>query len=386
MKDPGALLQDLIRRRSITPDHNPAGDDGAVDLVQSWAQALGFAVTRFDRNRTSNFYARLGSDGPNFCFAGHVDVVPPGEGWTHDPFGAEIEDGVLYGRGAVDMKGGVACAVAAIARVLEKGPPKGSLSLVITGDEEGTADDGTRYILEELAARNERIDYCLVAEPSSLNQVGDSMKIGRRGSLTANIVVKGVQAHAAYPHLADNPVPKIAAMISALAGARLDEGHGAFPPSTLAFTNLAAGVGAANVTPGSASLQFNIRFNTLHDPESLERWIRGALAMWEPFEMTIHCSALPFYTQPGTLTRLAANAIATETGQTVELSTAGGTSDARYMAKFCSQTIELGPCNATMHKIDECVSLADLETVTRIYERILEGLSDGLPHPGFMTT
>jgi succinyl-diaminopimelate desuccinylase len=366
LSNPVALAQALLRCRSITPDHNNAGDDGAMDLLQGWLSSLGFAVTRFDRNRTSNLYARRGPR--PLCFAGHTDVVPVGEGWRHDPFGGVVENGILYGRGAVDMKGAIAAFIAAAAR-----QPQASAALLITGDEEGRAQDGTQYVLEALAKTGEAISACIVGEPASGARVGDTIKIGRRGSLNGRVAVKGVQGHSAYPHLADNPIPKLARVIEALAAHEWDRGTDLFPPTTLAFTNLAGGTGATNVIPGSASATFNIRFNPLHDRESIAATLAAlpAQAGIQGCDLTLDCSALPFQTEAGAFVKQVQDAAQSVTGMSPKLSTDGGTSDARFIAKVCADTVELGLANATAHKVDEGVPLADLETLTKIYEKIL---------------
>ena len=368
LADPVGLAQALIRCRSITPDHNSAGDGGAMDLVQDWAEALELRTARYDHNVTPNLHACKTGHGPNLYFAGHTDVVPPGEGWMLDPFAAVTDKGVLYGRGAVDMKGAIACFVAALARTPGRRVPAG---LLITGDEEGHAADGTEFLLTQVLNNGHRIDRCIVGEPTSLGWVGDTIKIGRRGSLNATLRVMGVQGHSAYPQLADNPVPRVAAIIEALAATPLDEGTDAFEPSTLAFTGLSAGTGATNVTPADATVRFNIRFTPAHTPESLEAELRRRIAGLGPYELSATCNALPFLAPAGPLRQNAQDAVEAVTGRQPVFSTGGGTSDARFIARHCAQVIELGLVNATMHKVDEAVPVDDLETLTRLYSAIL---------------
>ena len=369
LADPVALAQALIRCASITPDHNAGDDGGAMDLVQGWAAALGMRTARHDRNATRNLHAWRDGDGRGLYFAGHTDVVPPGDHWRHDPFAGAIEGDVLYGRGAVDMKGAIACFVAARARAPHCTIPIG---LLVTGDEEGSARDGTEFLLARALDAGARIDRCLVGEPTSQIQVGDTIKIGRRGSLNATLRVPGLQGHAAYPHLVDNPVPRLARMIAALAAAPLDAGTAEFEPSSLAFTGLEAGSGAVNVTPAEATVRFNIRFNPAQTLETLETEIRSRVEGCGAYELAVSCRAFPFLTPRGDFTDIAAKAVEAVTGRTPVLGTGGGTSDARFIAPRCSQVIELGLVNATMHKRDEAVAAGDLEALTRIYVAMLE--------------
>ena len=367
--DPVALAAALLRCPSITPDHNVGPDGGAMALVQSWVEALGFTVLRFDRGRTPNLYARRGRTGSNFCFAGHTDVVPVGEGWTRDPFAAEIADGRLYGRGAVDMKGAIACFIAAVSRT-----DSSSVSLLITGDEEGTARDGTVHALAELEGLGERLDLCLVGEPTSGTALGDVIKTGRRGSLNGLLRVTGTQGHVAYPDAAANPIPALARMAAALGEAAIDGEYGIFPPSHLEVTGLLSGTGATNMIPGTAEARFNIRYNPLQDAASLEDWLRSRLNGLGEYELTLADAAQPFMTAPGSFTRSVAQAVRSVTGREAAFEAGGGTSDARFIGKACPQTLELGLCNGMAHKADEYVPLEDLRRLTEIYSAILDSL------------
>ncbi|MFC7333761.1 succinyl-diaminopimelate desuccinylase [Rhodocista pekingensis] len=373
--DPIALARDLIRCPSVTP-----ADAGALDLVQSVLEGLGFTCHRLPfqepgTERVDNLYARLGDQGPNFCFAGHTDVVPAGDAaaWTVDPFGGEIIDGQLYGRGAADMKGGVAAFIAAVGSFLDRnGPPPGSISLLITGDEEGPAVNGTRKVLDWMAARGERIDACLVGEPTNPRALGDMIKVGRRGSLTATLTALGAQGHTAYPHLADNPLPRLAEALHLLASSPLDMGTPHFQPSTLALTSIDVGNPASNVIPARGTARFNIRFNDLHTPESLEAHIRDVLEeVGGAWDLTVQTSGVAFLTPPGALSDIVAAAVEAHTGRTPELSTSGGTSDARFIKDHCP-VVEFGLVGASMHKVDERVAVADLLDLTAIYRTVLE--------------
>ncbi|MBF0304869.1 MAG: succinyl-diaminopimelate desuccinylase [Alphaproteobacteria bacterium] len=370
--DPLPLAQSLIRRKSVTPD-----DDGAQDALARALSELGFACRPMPFGGIANLYARLGSDGPNFCFAGHTDVVPTGGPWTVDPFGAEVIDGYLYGRGAVDMKGAIACFVAAVARRLaQAGPPPGSISLLITGDEEGPAIHGTRAVLDRLAEEGERIDACLVGEPTSPNRIGEAMKIGRRGSLNARLRVLGAQGHVAYPHRADNPIPRLLRVLNALTEAPLDQGSAHFQASNLEVTTIDVGNPAVNVIPAEATAGFNIRFNDLHSGASLGEWIRGLCdRLGGAHELAIEVSGESFLTPIGPLSEAVAEACREVTGLVPAADTGGGTSDARFIRNACP-VLEFGLVGQTMHKIDERVAVADLETLTRIYEGVLRRAFD----------
>jgi succinyl-diaminopimelate desuccinylase len=323
-----------------------------------------------------NLYARFGSGRPHLCFAGHTDVVPVGEAkaWSRPPFGAEIHDGMLYGRGAVDMKGGIACFVAAALRHLERhgSRPAGSISYLITGDEEGPSINGTAKMLKTLAAEGEKIDACLVGEPTSPKTFGEMAKIGRRGSLNASLAVHGVQGHSAYPEATDNPIPRLLKMLSGIADVPLDPGSDHFQPSTVAVTSIDVGNPATNVTPAKAQAKFNVRFNDRHSGESLKKLLRERCdTIGGTFELTMHVTGEPFVVPPGPLSRLVTDAVREVTGREPALSTHGGTSDARFIRHYCP-VIEFGGVNATSHKVDEWMALDDLARLVEIYYRILK--------------
>jgi succinyl-diaminopimelate desuccinylase len=373
--DPVALAQALIRRPSVTPE-----DAGAIAVLEAALTSLGFAchLLRFEADGTppiENFYARRGSSGPNFCFAGHTDVVPPGDRtrWRFDPFAAEIHDGVLYGRGATDMKGAIAAFVAAVARSPQS--KAGSISLLITGDEEGPAVNGTIKVLDWLKQRGEKLDHCLVGEPSSAIRTGDVIKIGRRGSMNVAVKVLGIQGHVAYPAQALNPIPILADLVARLSAHLLDSGSAHFEPSTLSFTSVDVGNPTTNVIPGEARAAFNIRFNDLHTPDSLMATLENIAAevvraRGGEIGLSRQISGVSFVTQPGAFTDLLREAVAEVTGAPPQFSTGGGTSDARFIKDHCP-VAELGLPSGTMHKSDERVALADLETLTRIYQNVL---------------
>jgi succinyl-diaminopimelate desuccinylase len=377
MIDPVALAQALIRCPSVTPE-----DAGALDVLESALAGIGFSCTRlrFESPGTApieNLYARVGTAHPNFCFAGHSDVVPPGDSslWRSEPFAAEISDGLLYGRGAADMKSAIAAFAAAASRHLQK-PLKGTISLLITGDEEGPAVNGTVKMLQWMAEKGERIDHCIVGEPTAASHAGDTIKIGRRGSMRVDLAVRGVQGHTAYPQRAVNPIPILATIVARIAAETLDEGTPHFQPSTLAFTTFDVGNPASNVSPALARAAANIRFNDLHTPESLRLRLMeiadGVMReMGGTADVRIDCGALPFLTEPGPFTDLLLKAIERATGRMPELSTTGGTSDARFIKHYCP-VAEVGLAGATMHKVDECVAVADIENLAAIYESILE--------------
>lgn len=371
--DPVPLLRDLIRCPSVTPE-----DAGALDVLAAALGRLGFAChdLTFSEPGTPdvrNLYARLGREGPNFCFAGHTDVVPVGDrgAWAHDPFGAEIDGGRLYGRGAVDMKGAIAAFVAATARFLAAGQPRGSISLLITGDEEGPATNGTPKLLRWLAERGERLDACLVGEPTSAEAFGDMVKIGRRGSLNARLTAFGAQGHVAYPQQADNPVHRLVRMLAALIETPLDSGTAHFEPSSLQLTTIDVGNPTTNLIPAKATAGFNIRFNDAHSGAGLERSLRERLAPFGPHELTVSVSGESFLTPPGRLSETVSAAIESVCGRRPELSTSGGTSDARFIKDICP-VVEFGLRNATAHKVDEHVGLTELEDLTRIYAGVLD--------------
>jgi succinyl-diaminopimelate desuccinylase len=366
MIDPLPLAQALLRCPSVTPD-----DAGAQDILAARLDALGFTVHRLRFGATDNLFAAIGAGRPHFCFGGHTDVVPPGAAWRHPPFGGAVADDVLYGRGACDMKGAIAAFVAAAETVLAGGPVRGRLSLVITGDEEGPGTDGTVKVLEWLAARGELPDFCLVGEPTNPAALGDVIKIGRRGSLNATITIHGIQGHAAYPHLADNPVHRLAALAQALASARLDEGSAWFQPSSLQITSIDTGNPAFNVIPASAAVRLNIRFNDHHSGDGLIAWLRDQAGRHaERFELEAAVGGEPFLTAAEGFPALVADAVAAVTGRRPAMDTGGGTSDARFFARHCA-VAEFGLVGATMHKVDEAVPLADLRTLAAIYARVI---------------
>lgn len=373
--DPVALTQALIRCESVTP-----ADAGALDVVQGALEGLGFSCHRMTFSEpgtpdTDNLYARIGTAGPNLCFAGHTDVVPAGDeaAWTRPPFSADIADGTIYGRGAVDMKGAVACFIVAAGAYLSErgGKPEGSLSLLITGDEEGPGINGTIKVLDWLKARGEVLDACIVGEPSNPERIGEAIKIGRRGSINGEIVVAGRQGHAAYPERADNPVPKLARIIDRLTAARLDDGNAHFQPSNMEVTVISVPNTVTNIIPAFAKGEFNIRYNDLWTRETLEAWVRERCAeaageCGAEFTLAFSGSGGVFLTKPGPLVDAMRQAVEAATALTPELSTGGGTSDARFIKDACP-VIEFGLVNATIHKVDECVSIADLQTLTDIY-------------------
>jgi len=386
--DPARNLASLIRCPSVTP-----AEGGALAALEAMLQPLGARVDRpvFSENDEAdveNLYARLGEAGPHLMFAGHTDVVPPGEGsaWTHPPFAAEIVNGEMFGRGAVDMKGGIACFVAALARFVENhGTPKGSVSFLITGDEEGPAVNGTVKLLDWAATRGERWDAAIVGEPTNVEALGDMVKIGRRGSLSGRISVSGKQGHVAYPHLADNPVRGLLGLIEALIDPPLDQGTADFPPTNLEITTIDVGNTAVNVIPARASAAFNVRFNDTWSLETLQAEIHNRLdraaaanrfrpGRSEPAAFELEWRDRPshvFLTRDDRLIATLAGSIEAVTGRKPQLSTTGGTSDARFIKDYCP-VVEFGLVGQTMHMVDESVPLSDLETLTRIYLRFLE--------------
>jgi succinyl-diaminopimelate desuccinylase len=372
--DPVALTGALVRCPSVTPD---AG--AALDLLERVLELLGFACRRLRFSGdgsypVDNLFAKLGRGEPHLAFAGHVDVVPPGDRarWDLDPFAGEIVDGLLYGRGSVDMKSGVACFVAAVARLVEAGNlPGGSVSLLVTGDEEADAVNGTVKLLAWAAEQGERFDACLVGEPTCPERLGEVAKIGRRGSLSAQLVVRGRQGHTAYPHRADNAAHRMVAVLHRLAEAPLDDGTPWFQPSNLQITSIDIGNPASNVIPAEASARFNIRFNDRHTKASLERWLHAQIAPLAPdYTLTVTGNAEAFVTEPGRLTELLGDSVEAVTGRRPELNTTGGTSDARFIQRYCP-VIEFGLVGSTMHQANEHVAVADIEGLTRIYEAFL---------------
>ncbi|MFH1556784.1 MAG: succinyl-diaminopimelate desuccinylase [Pseudomonadota bacterium] len=373
VRDPLALAQALLRAPSVTPHA-----EGAVALVAQILESAGYEVTLlpFDSAGTpiANLYARIGTGAPNLCFAGHVDVVPPGNeaAWSHPPFGAEVVDGQLFGRGAVDMKGAVAAALAAALRHGQ--PNKGAISFLITGDEEGPALDGTVKVVDWLKARGERVDHCILGEPTNPSALGDAVKIGRRGSLSGVIRVHGKQGHVAYPHLADNPVPRLLRLLTALTAQPLDSGSAHFPPSNLEVVSVDVGNPAFNVIPAEAEAKFNVRFNDQFTLDSLKAEITRRLASAHrtgSYEVRFQTGAsASFLTAPGPFVDLVSAAIAEVTGRVPEHSTSGGTSDARFIKDLCP-VVEFGLVGRTMHAVDESTPVSDLEDLTRIYELMI---------------
>jgi len=378
--DPVTIARDLLRCPSVTP-----AEGGALTFLEKTLKAVGFTVHRMTFNEpgtdaVENFYARIGTTAPNLVFAGHTDVVPPGDekAWKHSPFSAEISGEELYGRGAVDMKGGIACAVAAVLDYLgaNAGKPKGSISFLITGDEEGVAVNGTPKLLKWVAEHGEKLDHCILAEPSNQEALGDTIKVGRRGSLNGHLIVTGTQGHVAYPHRADNPIRGLVMLVEALQSEPLDHGSAQFAPSHLEFTSVDVGNKTVNLIPGEARGRFNIRFNDNHTLESLKKLIEqrakkaagGKIKFsfqWEPSNAGV------FLTQQGPLTELVAKAIAEVTGRKPELSTTGGTSDARFITAYCP-VVEFGLVGQTMHQVNERVPLTDLRALTVIYRKIID--------------
>ncbi len=377
--DPVVVLQDLIRCRSVTPH-----EGGALSYLQKLLSDGGFHCERLqftdlDTPDVDNLFASIGHGSPHLCFAGHTDVVPAGDEsiWTHGPFDAKTKDGHIYGRGATDMKGSVAAfVVAALDHVREKGRPHGTISFLITGDEEGPAINGTVKVLQWLKDKGQMPEHCLVGEPTCVDALGDTIKIGRRGSLSFVVSVEGKQGHSAYPHKADNPIPKLSRLIERLTAVKLDDGNQHFDPSTLAFTSFDVGNQAGNVIPSKAVLKFNIRFSTEHGFESLKSLVdehveavRSELGgSWSVAHVE---GAEAFITEPGAFVGLVVDAIQEETGLVPKLSTTGGTSDARFIKDYCS-VLEFGPTNATIHQTDERISVDELIGTTRIYRRVID--------------
>jgi succinyl-diaminopimelate desuccinylase len=367
LTDPVPPAQSLIRCASVTP-----ADGGAQDSLADMLSRLGFTVHRLRYGEIENIFARIGTGGPHICFAGHTDVVPVGAAnWRSDPFGGEIRDGVLYGRGACDMKGAIAAFVSGVAQHLEQGERRGSISFLITGDEEGPATDGTVKVLEWMRANDQIPDFCLVGEPTCPVKLGDMVKIGRRGSVNMKIEVHGTQGHVAYPHRADNPIHRLIRTLDALTSAPVDAGTDWFEPSTLQVTSIDVGNGATNVIPSSARAALNIRFNDGHSGASLTAWVRATLARYaERFDLESSISGESFVTKPGPLVDILRNAIKAATGIDPKLDTGGGTSDARFIAHYCP-VAEFGLVGATMHQTDECVPVAELRDLARIYRAVI---------------
>lgn len=368
-----ALARELIARPSVTPD-----DAGCLELITDRLRPLGFTIERIDTGGVSNLWARRGTATPVLCFAGHTDVVPPGpaEAWTTPPFAPTEREGMLYGRGAADMKTSLAAFVTAIERFMAQHPKHdGSIALLLTSDEEGIATHGTVKVVEALAARGERLDYCIVGEPTSVKTLGDMIKNGRRGSLSGTLRVKGKQGHVAYPQLARNPIHLFAPALAELASTTWDEGNAFFPPTTWQVSNIHAGTGANNVIPGVCEVMFNFRFSSESSAETLKARMHEVLDRHGlDYEVDWHLSGKPFITGRGRLVGALSAAILDTLGVETELSTTGGTSDGRFIAEICKEVVEFGPVNASIHQVNECVSLDAIEPLSVVYERTLEGL------------
>ena len=373
MSDVLALACELIARPSVTPD-----DGGCQALLADRLRRSGFACEHLRFGAVDNLWATHGGGGPVLVLLGHTDVVPPGprQAWASDPFVPEIRDGALYGRGAADMKGSVAAFVVALERFVAAHPDHpGTVALLLTSDEEGDAIDGVRRVAAEFRRRGQRIDWCITGEPSSARRLGDLVRVGRRGSLSARLIVRGVQGHVAYPEKARNPVHKALPALAELVARRWDSGYESFPPTSLQVSNVAAGTGAGNVIPGVLEVDFNLRYNPHWDASRLESEIEGMLARHGlDFELRWHRSGEPFFTPEGPLRAAARDVLARVAGVSPEESTGGGTSDARFIAPLGAQCIELGPVNASIHKVDEHVTVADLEALPGLYRALIERL------------
>ncbi len=376
MSETLALTQDLVSRSSVTPV-----DAGCQDAMCRRLAAAGFTIEPLRYGNVENFWARRTAGdpgGPVLCFAGHTDVVPTGplEEWRTDPFTPTIRDGVLYGRGAADMKSGLAAMITSTEEFVRRNPRhRGSIAYLITSDEEGPSVDGTKRVVETLNARNERIDWCLVGEPSSHTTVGDTIKIGRRGSLSGRLTVHGVQGHVAYPQNAENPVHSLAPALAELTSRIWDKGNEFFQPTTFQISNLNAGTGAPNVIPGDLKARFNLRYSPVQTLDGLKEVVEGILRKHRVrYSLEWYLSGEPFYTPPGELSNAAVSAIRAVTGSAPALSTGGGTSDGRFIAPMGAQVVEVGVVNSTIHKVNECVAVADIDSLHRIYLGTLEEL------------
>jgi succinyl-diaminopimelate desuccinylase len=373
MSDTLALTHDLIARRSVTP-----ADEGCQDVMSTRLAAAGFHVERLRYGVVDNIWARRGTSAPLFCFAGHTDVVPTGplEEWRSDPFQPAVRDGVLYGRGAADMKSGLAAMVTATEAFVREHPDhKGSIAYLITSDEEGPSVDGTKKVMETLTARNERIDWCVVGEPSSEKEIGDTIKVGRRGSFSGRLTVHGVQGHVAYPQLAENPVHAFAPALAELVARVWDQGTEHFQPTTFQISNFNAGTGAPNVIPGELKARFNLRYSPIQTLEGLKEQVEGILRKHGvKFTIEWYLSGEPFYTAPGAFSEAVGAAVQEVTGLRPKYSTGGGTSDGRFIAPTGAQVVELGVVNASIHKVNECVRVSELDALHRIYFNVLRNL------------
>ena len=373
MSDTLELAKTLIARRSLTPD-----DAGCQDIIIEKLEKLGFKIERMRFGDVDNLWARRGTTGPIMVFAGHTDVVPTGplESWISPPFEPTIKDGMLYGRGSADMKTSIAAFITAIEAFVSQHPDhQGSIALLITSDEEGIAVDGTVKVVEALQARGETIDFCIVGEPTSNKQVGDMIKNGRRGSLSGTLIAKGIQGHIAYPHLIKNPIHMVAPALAELASTTWDEGNEYFPPTSWQVSNINGGTGATNVVPGTVEILFNFRFSTASTEQGLKEKVHAILDKHKvTYDLEWELSGKPYLTPKGSLVAAISNAIEQSYGITPELSTTGGTSDGRFIADICAQVVEFGPLNATIHKLNECVGVADIEPLKLAYQHTLENL------------
>jgi len=367
------LAKELISRHSVTPD-----DAGCIDLLCGYLEPLGFECEKISRGGVDNLWARRGTASPVVCFAGHTDVVPTGplDQWHSDPFTPTVREGVLYGRGASDMKSSLAAFVVAIDEFIRQHPDHpGSLAVLFTSDEEGPAVDGTVRVCEALKDRNEKLDYCIIGEPTAVRKLGDMIKNGRRGSLSGVLTVKGVQGHVAYPEQVNNPIHLVAGAIAEMAATKWDDGNEYFPPTSWQISNFNSGTGANNVVPGEAHVRFNFRFATASTLESLQTRVHGILDKHGvPYDLEWRYDGRPFLTPKGDLVAAVAKAIKTVTGLVTELSTTGGTSDGRFIADICGQLVECGPTNATIHKLNECIRVEELEQLPQIYLHTLKNL------------
>lgn len=371
MSDALALTQELIRRPSVSPE-----DQGCMDIICARLERLGFRIERLRFGPVENIWARHGDRAPVLCFAGHTDVVPTGprEEWQTDPFEPVVKEGMLYGRGAADMKSGLAAMITATERFIECSPDhRGSLAFLLTSDEEGPSVDGTRRVVDVLEARKEKIDWCVVGEPTSSESLGDTIKIGRRGSLSGKLTVHGIQGHVAYPHLADNPVHAVAPALAELASRVWDNGNQFFQPTTFQISNINAGTGAPNVVPGELRARFNIRFSTEQTVEKLQKTITEILDRHTVnYTLEWFVSGLPFFTVPGELSQAVERAVREIANRSTDLSTTGGTSDGRFIAPTGAQVVELGVINASIHKVNESVRVTDIDALSKMYERVME--------------
>lgn len=368
-----ALCQSLLDRPSVTPE-----DAGCQTMIADRLKACGFSIENMRFGEVDNLWARYGTEAPLFVFAGHTDVVPTGDTtkWTYPPFNSTIVDDMIFGRGAADMKGSIAAMVTAVERLLSDGAsPKGSIAFLLTSDEEGPAIDGTVKVIETLQQRNETIDWCIVGEPTSVATLGDTIKNGRRGSISGRLTVFGKQGHVAYPHLADNPIHKALSFLEALVEEHWDTGNDFFPATSLQISNIHAGTGAGNVIPADAVIDFNLRFSSDITPEEIKSRTQSLLNRHQlPHELSWSLSGNPFLTVPGSLTEAIKASIAKHCGIETRLDTGGGTSDGRFIAPTGAQVVELGPRNDTIHQIDECISLSDLDRLSSVYEDIMRDL------------